>query len=212
VTLSQVTPIARLTGEYDVIVVPADSKIKTMKDLVAQLKKDPGSISWGGGSKGGIDHILVALIAQDAKVDVSKINYIPFAGGGEAIAAIVGGHVTAGVSGYGEFEGQIQAGKLRALAISSDKRIAGIDVPTLKEQGINVEMANWRAVFAAPGITPAQRKELVATLEKTVKSKAWEDTLKQKNWMNLYMAGDAFAKYVSAEEARIGKIVKSLGL
>lgn len=212
VSLSQVTPIARLTGEYEVIVVPADSKFKTMKDLVAQLKKDPGSVSWGGGSKGGVDHILAALIAKEAGVDPSKINYIAYAGGGEATAAILGGHVSAGVSGWGEFEGQIQAGKMRALAISSDKRLPGIDAPTLKEQGINVELANWRAVFAAPGISAAQRKEMVAAVEKTVKSKEWQATLKQKNWMGLYLAGDDFSKYIVSEEKRIGDILAGLGL
>jgi putative tricarboxylic transport membrane protein len=212
VKLSQVTPIARLTGEYEVIVVPADSKIKTMKELVEQLKKNPGSVSWGGGSKGGVDHILAALIAQDAGVDPAKVNYIAYSGGGEALAAIVGGHVTAGVSGYGEFEGQIKAGKLRALAVSSEKRLPGIDVPTLKEQGINVELGNWRAVFGGPGLNDAQRKELTATLDKTVKSKAWQETLAQKNWTNLYLTGDAFAKFIAAEDARIGKIIERLGM
>jgi putative tricarboxylic transport membrane protein len=212
VTLSQVTPIARLTGEYEVVVVPADSKFKTMKDLVAQLKKDPGSVSWGGGSKGGVDHILAALIAKDAGVDPAKVNYIAYAGGGEATAAILGGHVSAGISGYGEFEAQIAAGKMRALGISSDKRVAGINVPTLKEQGVNVELANWRAVFAAPGISDAQRKDIIAAVEKTVKSKEWQETLKTKNWMGLYLAGDDFSKYIVSEEKRIGDILASLGL
>jgi len=212
VTLSKVTPIARLTGEYEVIVVPADSKLKTMKELVAQLKQNPGSVSWGGGSKGGVDHILAALIAKDVGVDPTKINYIAYAGGGEATAAILGGHVTAGVSGWGEFEGQIQAGKMRALAISSDKRVSGIDVPTLKEQGINVELANWRAVFGAPGISDKGKKDLIAAVEKTVKTKEWQETLKQKNWMGLYLAGDEFAKFIAAEEKRIGDILVSVGL
>ena len=212
VTLSKVTPIARLTGEYEVIVVPADSKLKTMKELVAQLKQNPGSVSWGGGSKGGVDHILAALIAKDIGVDPTKINYIAYAGGGEATAAILGGHVTAGVSGWGEFEGQIQAGKMRALAISSDKRVSGIDVPTLKEQGINVELANWRAVFGAPGISDKGKKDLIAAVEKTVKTKEWQETLKQKNWMGLYLAGDEFAKFIAAEEKRIGDILVSVGL
>ena len=212
VTLSKVTPIARLTGEYEVIVVPADSKLKTMKELVAQLKQNPGSVSWGGGSKGGVDHILAALIAKDVGVDPTKINYIAYAGGGEATAAILGGHVTAGVSGWGEFEGQIQAGKMRALAISSDKRVSGIDVPTLKEQGINVELANWRAVFGAPGISDKGKKDLIAAVEKTVKTKEWQETLKQKNWMGLYLAGDEFAKFIAAEEKRISDILVSVGL
>ena len=123
VTLDDVTPLARLTGEYELIVVPADSPLKTMGDLVAKLKADPGSVSWGGGSTGGTDHILAALIAKAAGVDPTKVNYIAHSGGGEALSSILGGHVTAGISGYEEFAPQIAAGKLRGLAISSDERL-----------------------------------------------------------------------------------------
>ncbi|HZD39434.1 MAG TPA: tripartite tricarboxylate transporter substrate-binding protein, partial [Terriglobales bacterium] len=159
VNLSMVTPIARLTGEYEVIVVPANSPYKTMADLVKAFKANPGSVSWGGGSAGGTDHILVGLIAQSVGVDPAKINYIAFKGGGEAISAIVGAHVTAGVSGVGEFAEQIKGGRMRALAVSAPEREEGIR--TLKEQNINVELANWRGVFGAPGITREQRDALV---------------------------------------------------
>ena len=151
VNLSQVTPIARLTGEYEVVVVPGTSKIQSLKELIAQFKANPGSVAWGGGSAGGSDHILAGMIAQASGVEPAKVNYIAYAGGGEAQAAIMGGHVAAGISGFGEFAAQIKSGKLRALGISADKRVPGIDIPTLKEQGVDVEMVNWRAVFAAPG-------------------------------------------------------------
>ena len=173
VNLGMVTPLARLTGEYEVLVVPAASPIKSLKELVDKFKANPGSVSWGGGSAGGTDHILAGMILQASGVDPSKVNYIPYAGGGEAQAAILGGHVTVGVSGYGEFAAQIKAGKFRALAISSDKRIAGIDIPTLKEQGVNVDLFNWRGVFAAPGISDVQKKALLSAVEITVKSPAW---------------------------------------
>ena len=114
VTLDDVTPLARLTGEYELIVVPADGPIKTMADLVAKLKTDPGSVSWGGGSTGGTDHILAGLIAKAAGVDPAGVNYIAHSGGGEALSSILGGHVTAGISGYEEFAPQIAAGKLAA--------------------------------------------------------------------------------------------------
>jgi putative tricarboxylic transport membrane protein len=212
VTLAQVTPIARLTGEYEVVVVPASSKIQSMKDLVAQLKANPGSVAFGGGSAGGTDHILAAMIAQAVGADPSKINYIAYAGGGEALAAILGGHVAAGISGYGEFAGQIKSGKMRALAISSDKRVPGIDIPTLKEQGIDVELANWRAVFGAPGITDAQRKELVDLMAKTVKTQAWQATLKKNEWEDLFLGGDAFKAFMDKEQPRIAKVIESVGL
>ncbi len=212
VSLTQVTPIARLTGEYDVLVVPANSPIKSVKDHGAKFKADPGSVSWGGGSAGGTDHIIVGMIAQATGVDVSKINYIPFAGGGEAQAAILGGHVTVGLSGYNEFEGQIKTGKMRPLAVTSDKRLPGLDIPTLKEQGVDVVLANWRGVFGAPGISDAQKKELIAAVEKTAKSKAWQETLAKNGWADSYLAGDAFKDYLDKEIKETEKIIAGLGL
>ena len=212
VTLENTTPIARLTGEYEVIVVPAASELKTLGDLVAKLKADPGAVAWGGGSAGGTDHILAGLIAKAAGADVSKLNYVPFSGGGEALAAIMGGHVAAGISGYSEWSGQIQSGELRALAISAPERVAGIDIPTLKEQGIDVDLANWRAIVAAPGISDDQKKELLAAVDTAVKSDAWKKILTDKNWTDLYLPGDDFAKLLTEENARITEILKGIGL
>src|SRR5215216_5088332 len=172
VSMEDVSPIARLTGEYELVVVSVDSPVRTMADLVTKLKADPGSVAWGGGSAGGTDHILAGLIAKAAGADVSKLNYVPFSGGGEALAAVMGGHVVAGISGYSEWSGQIQSGELRALAISAPERVAGIDIPTLKEQGVDVQLANWRAIVAPPGITDEQKKALLATVDSAVKSDA----------------------------------------
>ena len=211
-TLDQVTPIARLTGEYEVIVVPADSELKSMADLVAKLTADTGSVSWGGGSAGGTDHILAGLIAKSAGADVTKLNYVPFSGGGEALAAIMGGHVTAGVSGYGEWAGQIQSGELRALGISAPERVPGIDIPTLKEQGIDVDLANWRAIVAAPGIDDSQKQALLAAVDSAVKSDGWQKVLADKKWTDLYLPGDQFTQLIASENARVTEILKSIGL
>lgn len=210
VNLSMVTPLARLTGEYEVIVVPANSPHKTMGDLVKALKANPGGVSWGGGSAGGTDHILVGLIAREAGVEPAKINYVPFKGGGEAIAAIVGGHVTAGVSGIGEFAEQIKGGRMRALAVSSP---AGIDgIRTLKEQGLNVELANWRGIFGAPGITTAQRDALVKIVQGATESKAWKETLEKLGWAPIFLGGDAYKKFIEEDSKRIAGIIDSLGI
>ncbi len=212
VTLKDVTPIARLTGEYEAIVVPAASEIQTMKDLVEALKKDPGAVSWAGGSAGGTDHIAVGLIAKAAGVDPTKINYIAYSGGGEALAAILGSQVTAGISGYGEFESQVKAGTLRLLAVSSAERIEGIDAPTLKESGVDVVVENWRMVAAAPGLTEEQKAAVSADVEKLAKSAGWKEVLKTKGWQDTYLAGAAFeeqlAKDISATEA----VLKDIGL
>src|SRR5918997_169878 len=136
VTLEQTTPISSLTAEFEVIVVPADSEFQTLDDLVAAFQADPTSISWGGGSAGGTDHILVGLIAQAAGVDPTQINYVPFSGGGEALAAILGGQVSAGVSGVGEWLDQIESGELRALAVSG---VAAADDATPQTGGATPE-------------------------------------------------------------------------
>lgn len=210
VNLTMVTPLARLTGEYEIIVVPASSPHKTMADLVKAFKANPGGVSWGGGSAGGTDHILVGLIAKEAGVDPAKINYVPFKGGGEAIAAIVGGHVTAGVSGIGEFAEQIKGGRMRSLAVSSPSRVDSFQ--TLKEQGLNVELANWRGVFGAPGITTAQRDALIKIVRGATESKAWKDTLEKLGWSPIYLGGDAYKKFVDEDTKRIAGIIDSLGI
>jgi putative tricarboxylic transport membrane protein len=212
VTLDQVTPLARLTGEYEVIVVPASSEIQTLDDLIAQFKEDPQSVSWGGGSAGGTDHMLVGLIAKEAGVEPSGINYVPFAGGGEALASILGGHVTAGVSGYQEFAGQIETGDLRALAISSAERLEGVDIPTLKEQGVDVDLTNWRAVFAPPGISDEDKQALADAVGQMVESEAWQNTLKERAWLDLYLPPDEFAQFLEEDRAQVETVLKDIGL
>jgi putative tricarboxylic transport membrane protein len=212
VTLKDVTPIARLTGEYEAIVVPTSSDIKTMADLVAALKKDPGAVSWGGGSAGGTDHIAVGLIAKASGVDPTKINYVAFSGGGEALAAILGGQVTAGISGYGEFESQVKSGQLRLLAVSSEKRIDGIDAPTLKETGTDVVVENWRMVAAAPGLSAEQTAAITADFDKVSKSATWQETLKTKGWADTYLAGDAFKTQLEKDVSATEGILKEIGL
>lgn len=212
VTLDRLTPVARLTGDPLVIVVPAASPFKTVKDLADAVKADPAKVTWAGGSAGGADHILAALFTKAAGSDPAKVNYIAFAGGGEALAAMLGGRVSAGVSGYGEFESQIKAGKLRALAVSSGNRMAGADVPTLKEQGMDVELVNWRAIMAAPDITADQRQALADTIGKMVKTKEWAEILKARGWEDYHLSGTPFEAFLKEEQARVGEILRSVGL
>jgi putative tricarboxylic transport membrane protein len=169
-------------------------------------------VSIAGGSAGGSDHILAGLMAKAAGVEAKKAAYVAFAGGGPAQAAILGAQVSAGISGYGEFSEQVKAGKLRAIAISSDKRLPGIDVPTFKEQGVDVELFNWRGVFGAPGITPAQRSALIALFDKMVAGAAWKAELAKRDWTGVYLSGDAYGTFLTAEIERITGILKDLGL
>jgi putative tricarboxylic transport membrane protein len=212
VTLDQVTPIARLTGEFEAVVVPAASDIKDMAGLVEKLKADPGSVSWGGGSAGGTDHITAGLIAKAVGVDPTKVNYIAFSGGGEALAAILGNQVTVGISGFSEFSEQVKAGTLRVIGVSGDERIPGVDAPTFKEAGVDVSIQNWRMVAAAPGITDEQKAAIIADIDKLVNSTAWQKTLTDKGWANTYLAGDAFAEQLKKDNEATAAILKDIGL
>jgi putative tricarboxylic transport membrane protein len=211
VTLKEVTPLARLTSENEVVVVPADSPHKTMADLVNAMKADPKKVTWAGGSAGGTDHILVGQIALAAGIDPSQINYVAHSGGGEATAAVLGGQVTAGVSGYGEWEEQIKAGKMRALAISGEKRLEGVDIPTLKEAGTDVVLLNWRGIVGPPGISDADKQALQTILTKMHESQQWKDALAKNKWDDVFMT-DGFDAYLQEEDATLTKTLTAIGL
>ncbi len=212
VTITQATAIARITSEYNVFVVPAASPFKTMKDVVDQLKRDPGSVKWGGGSRGATEHVAAAMLARDVGVDATKINYVPFRGGGEATAAILGNNVSIGGSGYSEFQPYIESGKMRAIAVTSPTRLAGIPVPTMKEQGFNVEIGNWRGVYAAPGITPAQRQALVDMVTAATRSKSWAEAIAKNGWTPALLTGQAFEDFVDREFASLRAIMVKAGM
>ena len=234
VDLSQTTPVARLTTEYEVIVVPADSEYQTIDDLMAAFQEDPASISWAGGSAGGVDHLLVGLLAQEAGVDPSQINYVPFSGGGEALSAILGGQTTAGVSGLGEWQAQIQSGDLRALAVSGeigaaaapgageatpaatpvdgDEATFGADIPTLQESGIDIELANWRGFVAPPEISEHAQMCMVQTIETATQTTTWQETLEQYGWNGFFLGGEEFGAYLESENERVTNLLRELGL
>ena len=212
VGLDKVTPIARLTSEYNTFVLPANSPLKTMKDVVEQLKKDPGSVKWGGGSRGSTEHIAAAMLARSVGVDPKKINYVAFRGGGEATAAILGGNVTVGGSGYSEFAEYIKTGKMKAIAVTSDKRLKGINVPTMKEQGYNVVLGNWRGVYAGPGITAEQRKVLTDLVVAATKSPTWQADLEKNNWTSALLSGKEFDDFVEYEFSSLRAIMYLSGM
>lgn len=212
VTMSDVTPIACLTEEAGIIVVPTEGKIKTWKEFEEAIKANPKSVSVAGGSAGGTDHQLLGLIIKALGKNPRDAAYVAFAGGGPANAAILGGQVVAGISGYSEFAEQIKAGKMKALAVSGSKRIPGVDVPTLKELGVNVTAANWRGIFGAPGINAAQKTALIELATKIHATKGWGETLEKRKWIDAFASGAAFdtqlKKYISETET----VLKELGL
>ena len=211
VTLDKTTAMARLTGEYEVLTVPADSPLRSVQDLVTALRASPRAVSWGGGSAGGTDHILAALIADAVGVDPHQVNYVAFSGGGEAAAAALGGQITVGVNGYGESAPHIEANRLRGIAISSPNRLPNLPIPTLREQQIDVELANWRAVVAPPGIGEADRTALETLIDRMVKTASWRAILSKRGWLDLYLPAQPFDAFILTEQARIGGIVRRIG-
>jgi putative tricarboxylic transport membrane protein len=212
VTLDQVTPLARLTGEYQPLVVAADSPIKTLDDLVQKFKADPGSVSWGGFALGSPDHLLCAMTVKAIGGDVTKMNYIVSGAGGEMLGQVMGGHITVATGGLNEFAQQLQAGKLRTLAISSPERLPGVDIPTFKEQGVDVELVNWRGLMASEGIRDRDREALDEALGEMVRSEPWQALVSERGWVDMYQPSEQFAAFLEGEEARIEGLLKDLGL
>ncbi|OUM01068.1 Bug family tripartite tricarboxylate transporter substrate binding protein [Variovorax sp. JS1663] len=212
ITLANVTPIARLFTEYNVIAVRKDSPYRSFDELMADFKKNPSGVKWAGGSKGSVDHIGTAELAGAAGVPVAKVNYIPFGGGGEVISATLGGHVSAITGGYAELAKYIEGGQFRVLAVGSPTRMPGVDAPTLKEAGYNIEIGNWRGVYGAANLTPAQRKELTDAVLAATQTKVWQDALKTNAWSPSVISGDAFGKFVDDEHERLRAVMTKVGL
>jgi putative tricarboxylic transport membrane protein len=192
--------------------VPTNGKIKTWKELEAAIKANPKAVSVAGGSAGGTDHLLLGLIIQKLGRNPREAAYVAFAGGGPANAAILGGQVTAGISGYSEFEEQIKAGRMVALAVSGNRRIPGVNVPTLTELGVNVTAANWRGVFAPPDIKQAQRDMLVDFISKVHASPAWKQELETRKWTDVFLSERPFEREIDANIKETEMVMKDLGL
>jgi putative tricarboxylic transport membrane protein len=206
------TPLARLTSEYQAIAVPANSPFNSLDDLLTAFKANPQAFSWGGGSAGGSDHIFAYLLAEALDIEATKVNYVAFTGGGEASAALLGGQVDAGISGFGEWGGLADSGRIRLLAVSSDQRMADDDTPTFRELGIDLLFANWRTIVAAPGITRAQKEWYVDLLRQARTSDEWQETLKRNNWTDSFLTGEDFDNFIIADSARTARILQRVGI
>lgn len=211
-SFDDVTPIARLSDDYAVLVVPADSPFQTLDDFLTTWKANPGSNSIGGGSLGSIDHLLGGLLAQELGMNPRDVNYIAYSGGGEALNSLLAHTTAAGISGYNEVRDQIEAGNLRALAISSEERLPGSDVPTFMEQGVDVSMSNWRGFVAPPGISEEARQELLAIVEELHAQSEWQEAVTRNSWIDTYQTGEDFNQFINDEVATASNIVKELGL
>ncbi|GAB2948700.1 tripartite tricarboxylate transporter substrate binding protein [Streptomyces pseudoechinosporeus] len=212
-TLGDTTPIARLTEEQDVVVVAKDSPYKTIDELIEAWKNDPGKLPVGGGSSpGGPDHLAPMLMARAAGIAPKDVNYVPFDGGGELLASILGNKVAFGVSGVGEYLDQIKSGELRLLAVTGPKRVDDLDAPTLKEAGYDVNFTNWRGIVAPPGLSEAERDKLTSLISELHDSPEWQESLKKNGWDDAFLTGDKFGAFLNAEDKRVVSVLKELGL
>ncbi len=209
VTLDTTTPLARLTYEFNVIAVPADSPIKNAQDFVKALKADPGAMAVAGGSAGGIDHITLALIAGVSGVPADKLNYVAYASGAEVATSTAGGKVKAAISGLSELKSQVESGRLRVIAISSEKGRSGI--ASLKEQGIDVVTGNWRGIVGAPEMSEAGRKVWLERFDRMAKTQEWRDGLAKAGLEDAYL-GEGFGPFLKGENERWTRVLNALGM
>ena len=212
VTLEQTTPIARLTGDYELLVVPAESPYGDLAGFIDSWKRDPGALAIAGGSAGGTDHMLAGLLATRVGLDPTAVNYVPHSGGGESIASILGGQVAAGINGVSELAPFVEAGRLRALAVSSSERLPGRPYPTFREQGVDLTLTNWRGVVGPADLTDDHRAALTARIDALRQSPAWQATLVRNDWIDLYLSGAAFDAFLEAERTRAAAVLDSIGL
>ncbi|MCF6522491.1 tripartite tricarboxylate transporter substrate binding protein [Streptomyces sp. JJ36] len=211
--LGDTTPIARLVEEPNIIVVGKDSKYRTIDQLLADWKRNPGDLPVGGGSSpGGPDHLAPMLMAEAAGITPKSVNYVPFDGGGELLASVLGGKVAFGVSGIGEYRDQIESGELRLLAVTGPQRIEGFDAPTLREAGLDVEFTNWRGLVAPPGLGDAERDRLIRFVTALHGTEEWRASLRRNGWDDAFLTGEAYGRFLDGQEKRVDSVLKELGL
>jgi len=210
------TPLAQLIEDQEGVLVPTSSPYRTIGDLVKAWKADPASVVVGGGSSpGGPDHLFPMQLAKAVGIDPRQVRYVAYDGGGPLTSALLGKKIQVGFSGLGEFEGQIAAGDLRALAVSGSERLEGrnvADIPTLKESGIDLVFTNWRGVLAPPGISEQRQQQLIAYLQDMHDSPEWQQALKDNGWIDRFRTGADFEDFLVSEDERVATTLKELDL
>ncbi|MFC7596378.1 Bug family tripartite tricarboxylate transporter substrate binding protein [Terrabacter sp. GCM10028922] len=212
-TLNETVPIARLIEESEAIVVPAGSPYQTLDQLVAAWKANPGKVPVGGASNaGGPDHLTPMLLAKAVGVTPKDVNYVAYDGGGELLTGILGKKVAFAATGIGEVAEQAKSGDVKILAVTSAKKVEGVDAPTLKELGIDMEFTNWRGIVGPPGLSPEKTKQYIDLLTKMHASEQWKKTLADQGWTDAFQTGDEFKSFLTAQNEKVAGVLKDLGL
>ncbi|WP_235556705.1 tripartite tricarboxylate transporter substrate binding protein [Microbacterium sp. GCS4] len=209
-TLDDVTPLAVVVEEYDVIVVPADSPYETLDDLVEAWKADPKGVPWTGG--GSFDQLVVTDLALSAGIAPLDTTYISSDGGGEAIQALLNGTAQAAAGGYPDNIDQIESGRLRALALVAEEPVDGIDIPTAAEQGYDISLTNWRMLAAPAGLEDEQVDGLRELIADSIATPEWKDAIERYRWTERVIMGDELDAFLADEHTRIEQLYEEMGL
>jgi putative tricarboxylic transport membrane protein len=211
--LDDTTPLVRLTTDYQVVVVPKNSKLTKLADVARAMKSDLPAVSVAGGSAGGAEQILAGLMAKAAGANPAQLSYVAHSGGGEMLSTLLSGRSTIAISGVSEIKPQIHSGDVRALAVSSPERLEVLpDVPTMREAGMDIQLQNWRGVVAPKGISEEQERAVETLLVEMTKTETWQDILTDRGWGEATLAGAEFEAFVRAEEARVSQVLDEIGL
>lgn len=208
--IQDVTPIAKVLEEYDIVVVPADSPYESMDELIQAWQQDPRGLPWTGG--GSFDQLVMTEIALAAGIQASETTYIPSDGGGEAIQALLNGTAAASAGGFADMYPQVESGRLKVLGVVAEERLPGSeDIPTLVEQGYDVTITNWRALFAPPTATEEQVNELQDLVAEAVATPEWQATVERNYWRESPMQDEEFEQYIEDETDRITTLFEEMG-
>ena len=212
-TLNDTVPIARLIEESEAIVVPKGSPYTTLDQLVTAWKANPGKVPVGGASNaGGPDHLTPMLLAKAVGVTPKDVNYVAYDGGGELLTGVLGKKVAFAATGVGEVAEQAKTGDVKILAVTSADPVEGVDAPTLKSLGVDMEFTNWRGIVGPPGLSDAKKQEYVDLLTKMHDSEQWKKTLDDQGWTDAFQTGDEFKAFLTEENDRVAGVLTELGL
>ncbi|WP_240939138.1 tripartite tricarboxylate transporter substrate binding protein [Diaphorobacter sp. HDW4A] len=197
VDMRQIRPLARLTSDYLVVAVAADSPIRDAKGLMQAMRSDMQSLTVAGGSAGGVDHMFAGMLARAAKVPPDQLQYKPFPGGNDVVDSVLSKQSQVAISGFSEMSEALSSGRLHALGVSARKRIYGL--PSFKDMGVDAAMANWRAVFTGNEVPDERCRQLLVAIEYATARESWKRSLQANRWDPSWQSGKDFTEFLTME-------------
>lgn len=209
---SDLTPIARLTTSYEVLIVSAKSPYRDVEELINTFKANPSAVRFGGSSIGGTGHVAVGKLARELKVPMAQVRFVPSAGAAQAAKAMLSGDLEVVSAGYSEVEDLIKSGQVRGLAVLAPEPVPGINLPTLVEKGYDIDVSNWRGVMAPAGISSAERARLTILMTRMVRTRSWQQQLDQNKWNPYFAAGETFDRFLRTQRGSVTQLLRDLSI